>query len=160
MKPRPKLDWERVQMENLIAERGAETIRDEKEPEKRIVMVKCRFCKTPLRDNSPKADAKHAATCKRFRKVWSEKKIRASKGRPPIFGKPITNWLDKKGFPFCLVGVCLRTPNFAGTVTNISHDGSTLEVSDGSEYKRFMIQVLIDIEKKCGSGPAVPTKSP
>lgn len=146
MRPRPKLDWERVQMENLIAERGAETIRDEKEPDKRLVAIKCRFCKTSFRENSARADAKHAATCERFRKALSAKRIRAPKGRLPTFGKPITNWLDKKRFPFCLRGVCLRTPNFQGTVTDVSGDGSTIEISDGSIYKRFRVQILIDVE--------------
>lgn len=127
-----KLDWEKVQMENLIAKRGAETVTSESN-RLGVVAVSCRYCGAALKNNGPRTEEKHIALCTGFDSVPIGNDDQAHS---------ILEYLHRSNFPRCLLGKRLKTPNFIGRVREVlmSPPRVSVENVDG-------ISKLIDIER-------------
>lgn len=142
---KPKFDWERVKMEDLMRERGTETIRSEK-VKNRITSVKCRHCRQPLPNGGPKTELKHMRSCDDFQKssrgnYWGQ--IRDA--------KPITYFARQPNFPSCMIGQKLRA-TVSGTVTAIIA-GSKVQIENHLGKRRtFKIDLLLKM------GTAEPKK--
>lgn len=140
-----KIDWEKINEEKLMNERGVENY-NYKKPLKILRSIECAFCGNKLKNNSERTEHEHLSKCQKYLIAVRDGRVKNDFGlySRPLNPQTLTEFVNNSDFPSCVLGKIITTKVFTGRVTKISDDGEKITLTnDIGNEKQFVIKYLL-----------------